>query len=66
MVKPRETYHLWNIECPLCGYIEREACEWKSDQSDCTDEWECPSCEEISTVTRHTDVSYTTIVKEAP
>ena len=63
MSELRTTYHLGQIECPYCGYIERDAWDWLRGEMECTEDWECPSCEQTSTLERYTEVSYTATVK---
>ena len=61
-----DTYSEHGIICPHCGYENTDAWEWHSDESDCTESYECGNCGEISTVTKYTTVSYAAEKKEKP
>jgi uncharacterized Zn finger protein (UPF0148 family) len=65
-VSDNQTYNTYGIECPYCGYVDRDAWEWRDQETDTEGDWTCPSCEREAHVVRYTTVSYTATRKEAP
>jgi DNA-directed RNA polymerase subunit RPC12/RpoP len=55
--KPEQTFNNHGVECPYCGYVDRDSWEWCDESGD--DEHECGSCSKVFAACVSVSVTYT-------